>query len=100
MVYGLQKGAGSTDQAGNRMSEQQMIENIKQSVQQCQQKAEMMLNKYEDVVVEAEKILQEQAGPETPMEQSEAGEKPEMDFWQILPTSFIKTTKARERRLC
>ena len=51
MVYGLQEGARSTDQAGNRMSEQQMIENIERSVQLCQRKAKTMLNKYEDVVV-------------------------------------------------
>ena len=56
-----------TKQAGNGMSEQQIIENIKQSVQQCQQKALTMLNKYEDVVVEAETILQTEAGPEIPM---------------------------------
>ena len=51
----IQEGARSTDQAGDRMSEQQMIDNVKQSVQQCQQKAETMLNKYEAVVVEAKK---------------------------------------------
>ena len=45
-----------------------MIDNIDQSVQQCQQKAETMMNKYEAVVVEAEKILQEQAPPKTPAE--------------------------------
>ena len=34
------------------------------------------------MVVKAEKILQEQAGPEIPVEQSEVGKKPEMDFWR------------------
>ena len=33
MVYQIQEGDRSTDQAGNRMSEQQMIDNIDQSVQ-------------------------------------------------------------------
>ena len=65
------------------MSEQQMIDSIDQSVQQCQQKAEMMMNKYKAVGVEAEQILQEQAAPETPAEQtSKAVEKPEGDFWR------------------
>ena len=47
------------------MSEQQMIDNIDQSVQQCQKKAETIMNKYKTVVVEAEKIMQEQVGLET-----------------------------------
>ena len=46
------------------------------------QKAETMMNKYENVVVGAMKILQEQAGPETLTKQtSKAVEKPEVDFW-------------------
>ena len=32
--------------------------------------------------MEAKKILQDETGPETPVEQSEAGEKPEMNFWR------------------
>ena len=74
MVHQIQKGARSTDQARNRMSKQQMMDNI-------DQKAETMMNKYETVVVEAMKILQEQAGPETlPKQTSKAVEKPKSKF--------------------
>ena len=58
------------------MTEQQMIENIEQSVQQCQQKAETMLNKCQDVVVEADIILQAQ----DTVKQSEGGGT--LDFGQ------------------
>ena len=56
-----------------------------------------MLNKYEDVVVKAEKILQEQAGPEIPVEQSKVGEKPEMDFWR--KSKFHPQTSLKPQRL-
>ena len=61
MVYQIPEGAQSTYQEGNRMSEQEMKDDIDLSVQQCQQKAETMNSTYKTVVVKAKKIPQEQA---------------------------------------
>ena len=55
------------------MFNQQMIENIEQSVQLCQQKAETMMKKYEYVVVDAQTIFQAQAAQMYPCSRVKGG---------------------------
>ena len=75
------------------MSDQQMIKNIEQSVQLCQQKAETMLKKYEYVVVDAQTIFQAKAAPKVPVEQNEGGARNgRLAESQISPANFIETT--------
>ena len=58
LVWQLPDGARSKDQAGTQMTEQQMVDNIENSMATNQERADLMLKNNEDVVVAAEKILQ------------------------------------------